>query len=383
MAYDFALLGATGFTGGLTADYLGAHAPESARWAIAGRSAAKLDPVAQRITDSGGSTPETVLVDVKDTKQMRALAEATRVLATTVGPYVEYGEPAVAACANAGTTYCDLTGEPEFVDRMWLAHHDRAYQSGARLVHACGFDSVPHDLGVLHLVRQLATDEPLTVRGYVRAAADFSGGTYQSAVRAFSRVRAASKVAAQRRKAEARTDDRRVRALPKRPGRGPDGLGWALPLPTIDPVVIRRSARALPEYGPDFSYGHYAHFSSLPMAAATVVGAGGALAVAQLPPGRDLLLRLRAAGEGPSQTKRDASWFTVTFVGESAGRQITTRVSGGDPGYAETARMLGESALCLAFDAGLPDVAGQTTTAVAMGGALLTRLDFAETVKIR
>ncbi|MFY0408911.1 saccharopine dehydrogenase family protein [Solicola sp. PLA-1-18] len=375
MAHDIVLLGATGFTGGLTADYLGAHVPDGATWAVAGRSRAKLEAVAQRVADAGGAVPQIEVADITDTRQVRALAESTRVLATTVGPYVEHGEPAVAACAHAGTAYCDLTGEPEFVDRTWLAHHRRAEQTGARLVHACGFDSVPHDLGVQQTVALLPDDVPLTVRGFVTANADFSGGTYHSAVRAFSRVRQSGRVAAERRKTEGRAPGRRVRALPARPERGPGGQGWALPLPTIDPVIVRRSARALPAYGPDFSYGHYALFGGLPMMAASAAGAGAVLAVSQLPPGRDLLLKVRSQGEGPSQAKRDRSWFKVRFVAEGGGETVTTEVSGGDPGYTETARMLGESALCLALD-DLPDVAGQVTTAVAMGDALSSRLDF-------
>lgn len=374
MPYDIVLLGATGFTGGLTADYLAQHVPAGSAWAIAGRNQAKLDAVAQRIAAAGGKAPETVVADIGDTTSMRKLAEQTKVLATTVGPYVEYGEPAVAACANAGTDYCDLTGEPEFVDRMWLAHNARAEQTGSRLVHACGFDSVPHDLGVLNTVKQLPEGVPLTVRGYVRASADFSGGTYHSAVRAFSRMRQSNKIVAKRRQAEARPSGRRVRALPDRPGRGPQGDGWVLPLPTIDPVIVRRSARALERYGPEFSYGHYAHFKRLPMVAAAAIGAGGMVAMSQLPPGRDLLLRLKAQGEGPDQAKRDKSWFKVRFIGEGGGQSVVTEASGGDPGYTETARMLSESAMCLAFD-DLPANAGQVTTAVAMGDALTTRLD--------
>ncbi|MGH3425186.1 MAG: saccharopine dehydrogenase NADP-binding domain-containing protein, partial [Nocardioidaceae bacterium] len=211
MTYDFALLGATGFTGGLAADYLAAHAPAGTRWAIAGRDPARLDAVAGRIADAGGVVPDPVRADVADDRQMRSLAERTRVLTTTVGPYVEHGAAVVAACAEAGTDYCDLTGEPEFVDRTWLAHHARAERTGARLVHACGFDSVPHDLGVFHHVQQLPEGVPLTVRGYVTASASASGGTYHSAVRAFSRVRQARAAATERRQREPRPAGRRVR----------------------------------------------------------------------------------------------------------------------------------------------------------------------------
>lgn len=373
--YDVVLFGATGFTGGLTAERLAADGPDGMRWAIAGRDAIRLDAVRGRLSGISevGATVATLRADVTDATSIRNLAEQTSVIATTVGPYREYGEPLVAACAAAGTDYADLSGEPEFVDRTWLAQHDRALETGARLVHACGFDSLPHDLGAYVTVLQLPADVPITVAGYVRAGGNISAGTYHSAVRALSRVRQSTAASARRRAAETRPTARRVAALPQRPMRSPDGRGYALPLPTIDPVIVRRSARALERYGPDFRYGHYAVVRSLPTLLAASAVLTGMLAVAQLPPGRDLLLRLRSAGEGPSREQRDKSWFKVAFFGEGGGCRVRTEVSGGDPGYDETAMMLSQSALCLAFDE-LPETAGQVTTVQAMGDALLTRV---------
>ena len=378
MSYDVTLLGATGFAGRLTARYIAEHLPEGATWAIAGRNTAALEDLQDQLA-TAGTAPEVVRVDIDDAATVRAAAEQTKVLATTVGPYIEYGEPVVAACAQAGTAYCDLTGEPEFVDRMWLRYDALARRTGARIVHACGYDSVPHDLGVFYTVSQLPDDVPITVRGYVTASAGFSGGTYHSAIHGISRVRQADAVGKQRREREARPADRRVRALPSRPERGPGGHGWALPMPTIDPAIVRRSARNLDRYGPDFRYGQYALFKRLAVAAGTTAGLGGVLAAAQLPPLRNALLRLKRPGDGPSEQQRARSWFRIQFVAEAGGETIETQVSGGDPGYDETARILGESALCLAFD-DLPDRGGQLTTAVAMGEHLLQRLDFAETL---
>ncbi len=378
-AYDVILFGATGFTGGLTAERLAARGPKGLRWAIAGRDPRRLEAVRSRLAGLGpvGESVELLSADVNDVASLRSLAEQTSVVATTVGPFTQYGEPLVAVCADIGTDYADLTGEPEFVDRMWLAHHERAVQTGARLVHACGFDSVPYDVGTWFTVKQLPEGVPITVSGYVRARASVSGGTYHSAVRGLSRVRQSSAAAADRRKVEGSgSDGRRVRALPQRPTKGPDGRGWALPLPTLDPVVIRRSARALERYGPDFSYGHYALVQSLPMAVGAPLVLGGLLAAAQVPQGRDLLLKLRKQGDGPSAEQRARAWFKVRFVGAGGGRRVVTEVSGGDPGYDETAMMLSQSALCLAFDA-LPSTAGQVTTVQAMGDALLGRLQTA------
>src|SRR5450755_331019 len=165
--YDIVVFGATGFTGALTAEYL-AHAGAETRWAIAGRNRAKLESVRERLAGIDPVAAELPLIeaDVGDPASIRRLAESTKVVISTVGPYIHYGEPLVAACAAAGTDYVDLTGEPEFVDLMWLRHHEQAERTGARIVHSCGFDSIPYDLGVLHTVGQLPDGVPLRIDGF-------------------------------------------------------------------------------------------------------------------------------------------------------------------------------------------------------------------------
>jgi short subunit dehydrogenase-like uncharacterized protein len=366
--HDIVIFGATGFTGALTAEYLAGHA-NGLRWALAGRNRAKLEALSRRL----GVDVPLLHADVTDERSLRSVAEAARVVITTVGPYVSYGEPLVAACAAAGTDYVDLTGEPEFVDRMYVRHHAEAVKSGARIVHACGFDSIPHDLGVLFTVEQLPEGVPLEVRGFVRAGGKPSGGTFHSAMTAFTRVRQTQQAHKERRDMEPRENGRRVRLVAK-PHRE---LGfWAVPMPTIDPQVIARSARALDRYGPDFSYGHYAGVKRLPIALGGVAGVASLFAAAQVPPVRKALLGRLSPGDGPSEADREKGWFKVRFVGEGGGKRVVTMVSGGDPGYSETAKMLAQSALCLAQD-DLPPTAGQVTTAVAMGDALITRLQSA------
>jgi short subunit dehydrogenase-like uncharacterized protein len=196
--YDVALLGATGFTGALTAEYLAGHASDSTRWALAGRNRAKLEEVRQRLGEDQAERP-LVQADVGDPSSLRALAESTRVLITTVGPYINYGEPVVAACAAAGTDYVDLTGEPEFVDLMWLRYHEQAQDTGARLVHSCGFDSIPYDLGALFSVNHVPEGEAISLEGFVRAGGAPSGGTFHSAVHIMGRLRQGARVARERR----------------------------------------------------------------------------------------------------------------------------------------------------------------------------------------
>ncbi len=376
--YDVVLFGATGFTGGLSAEYLAGHAPPGTRWAIAGRDVARLRAATERLAalDPQAAAVGVIRADSQDPVALRTLAESSAVVASTVGPFTRHGALLVDACARAGTDYLDITGEPEFVDRMWLGHHEVAERTGARLVHACGFDAVPHDLGVWFTLGHLPFDEPLSISGYVRAHAGFSAGTYHSAVRAFGRVRQSSEVARRRRAREGAPTGRRVDSLPQRWHRVPGSSRWAVPLPTIDPIVIRRSASALDRYGPDFRYGHYADVGSLPVAAAAMVGAGGLFAAAQIPPLRGALLNLKSNGDGPDAERRSKAWFRVLFVstvGADTGAPILTEVSGGDPGYDETAKMLAEAALSLAFD-DLPEKAGQLTPVEAMGDALLGRL---------
>ena len=373
--YDVVLFGATGFTGALTAAYLAQHAPAGLLWALAGRNPGKLEQVRTSLAAIDPALGELPLLgaDSTDDASLRAVAEATKVVITTVGPYLLHGEPLVRACAAAGTDYVDLTGEPEFVDRMYLEHHDAAVASGARLVHACGFDSIPHDLGAFFTVQQLGSTEPITLRGVVRAGGTFSGGTFHSALTAFSRAWQMREASVQRRKKEGRPEGRRSRAVAGKPHRDSDLGLWLLPLPTLDPFVVARSGAALPAYGPDFRYSHYAGCKTLRYAAGGALGAGGIGVAAQIPPVRNFLKSKVKQGDGPSEQRRAKSWFTVDMVGESAGRTVHTRVSGGDPGYDETAKMLAESALCLAFDDN-PPTAGQVTTAQAMGEHLLARL---------
>ena len=373
--YDIVLFGATGFTGQLTADYLARHAPPSLRWALAGRSPEKLERVRDRLAelDPELKTLDLLHADVTDAGSLADVAARSRVVITTVGPYLSYGEPLVAACAEAGTDYVDLTGEGEFVDRMYVAHHETARRTGARIVHACGFDSIPHDLGAMFTVQQLAATGPVTVRGVVRAGGRPSGGTFHTAVLGLSRVRQSREAAAARRRVESRPEGRSSRAVAGSPHR--DGLlgFWLLPLPTVDPSIVARSGAALASYGPKFRYSHYAGTKTLRMAAGGAAGVTALGLSAQVKPLRELMLSRIKQGDGPDPSRRERSWFTVDFVGEGDGRTVHTRVSGGDPGYGETSKMLAESALCLAFDDN-PPTSGQVTTAQAMGDNLLARL---------
>ena len=376
--FDIVLFGATGFTGALTAEYLARHGGPTLRWALAGRNLDKLQKVRERLAAvaPGFDAIKLLLADVTDPASIQHIAESARVVITTVGPYIQYGEPLVAACANAGTDYVDLTGEPEFVDQMWLRYHELAVKTGARIVHCCGFDSIPHDLGVWFTVGQLPANVPIKIEGFVRAGGTFSGGTLHSAVTAFSRFRSSLNISKQRRQAQPLPAGRKIGSTGESVHFETELDGWAVPMPTIDPQIVRRSAAALDRYGPDFRYGHFLLLKKLTSVLVLLGGVAAVFAGAQFRLTRDRLLRIKEAGAGPSPEQRSKGWFKVTFIGTGGGKNVETQVSGGDPGYGETAKMLAESALCLAFDK-LPRLGGVLTPVQAMGSALLERLQLA------
>ena len=366
--YDIVIFGATGFTGRLTAEYLGEHLPADASWAIAGRSVQKLESVRGGL---GRPDLPILVADSSDPAALAKIAASTRVLITTVGPYVKYGEELVKACAEAGTDYLDLAGEQEFVDTMFVKYRDTATASGARIVHSAGFDSVPHDLGTYFTVKYFPEDVPITVDGVVQVSAGISGGTYHTVVNYLSRLRQWRAAARARAFSEGQPAGRvsqNPSALPTR------RFGfWLVPFPGVDGQNVAYSGRLLDRYGPDFTYRHWIgtrHFA----AAAGIIGLVMTLLIgAHIKPLRSVLLKLKDAGEGPTEEVRAKSTFTATFHGAGGDRHAVCRVSGGDPGYTETSKILGEAAMSLAFD-DLPQTAGPVTPAAAMGDALIERL---------
>jgi short subunit dehydrogenase-like uncharacterized protein len=399
--FDIVVWGATGFTGRLVAEYL-ARNQEShrARWALAGRDVKKLEEVRRSVATLVPACAELPLLvaDAKDAASLDALVTRTRVVCTTVGPYARYGNELVAACARAGTDYCDLTGEVQWMRRMIDAHHEQARSSGARIVHTCGFDSIPSDLGVLMMqehMREKHGGHLGSVRLYMgpmRGGA--SGGTVASMLTALDEVAA----------------DRSVRRIlgnphaldpdPKQP-RNPaerdvatvrysqEAGQWTGPffMASVNTRVVRRSHALLGyPWGRDFLYTELAGYGpgvkGLARATSMTASLGGAFVALQVKPLRKLLESkvLPAPGQGPSTEDRERGYFVARLLGEGmsprTGRQV--RLKGkvgakGDPGYAATSRMLAESALSLAFDENPPS-GGVLTPASCMGMRLVERL---------
>jgi short subunit dehydrogenase-like uncharacterized protein len=385
---DIVVFGATGFTGKLVAEYL-AEKRTGLRCALAGRNAQKLEAVRAELAaiDPAARDWPIVVGDALDRSDVEAMVKETRVVCTTVGPYARLGRGLVAACARSGTSYCDLAGEPLFLRESIDDNHDVATRTGARIVHACGFDSLPSDLGVFLLHRHFAERGDRLAEAHLRVLGmkgGPSGGTLASAMD--TAARAADP--ANRRKlgdpylllpdGAPRGADRRDQTSV----RFDENTGvWTGPfvMAAINTRVVRRSA-ALLGYGDGFRYDEATETGSgargFLSAVALTAGLGAAAVMLSTPPTRKLAARfLPQPGEGPSRATRESGFFRIAVHGVAAsGARATTLVVGTrDPGYGETAKMLGESTLCLAVDA-LTSGGGVTTPAAAMGDALVARL---------
>lgn len=376
--FDVVVFGATGFTGGLVAEYLAAaSAQEPFRWALAGRNAGKLDEVRQHLQAIPGAiAPELLVADVNDAASLAALAASTTSIITTVGPYALLGEPLVRACAENGTHYADLTGEPQFVHRMREQYDAVAKETGARIVHSCGFESIPPDITVLLALRELrrrvgdlvlgASD--VVVKGGVEGGGGFSGGTWHSAIEAMASAR-------EWWSARPAHPGDNVHAVKTPFFREDHWQRWAMLMPTIDPEVVQHTARVRGDYGHTFSYGHYLVMKNPLALAGLAAGIGGLFTLAQFGPTKRWLLSRRAPGEGPGPEQREKGWFNMFVTASAGGVTVLAKMSGGDPGYGDTAKMMAEAGLCLALDTNLPSAAGVITPASAMGEALLPRLE--------
>lgn len=390
-SYDIVLYGATGFTGALVAEYLAAHAPEGLRWAIAGRSEAKLAAVAQRL---GLDLPQ-LRADAGDRASLDAMARSTRVVITTVGPYALYGEPLVAACVEAGAHYCDLTGETPWVSDMLPKYHEAARDKAARIVNFCGYDSVPSDICTLALVQHLreahgqGTGE---VKAFHAAKGGLSGGTAASMLTMIEQGR--SRDLTKRlllNPEDARDDGRRRR---NKDITGPiydaDVGAWVAPffMGPVNTRAVRRSEALLASigqpYGSEFSYKEAMYLGAKAgrlSATGVAAGLGAFFGLLSWGPTRTLVSRrLPSPGEGPSKDEREAGWTKcIAFAtGDAGARARCELFAHGDPGYKFTSLILSECALALALDAdklvGGPEWGGLLTPASGIGPVLIDRL---------
>jgi short subunit dehydrogenase-like uncharacterized protein len=401
--FDIILYGATGFVGKLTAEYLSAVGG-AARIALAGRSTDRLAAVRDTLGGTAASWP-LIAADASSPRTLTALAERARVVITTVGPYTKYGLPLVAACAEAGTDYADLTGETMFIRDSIDLYHKQAADTGARIVHSCGFDSIPSDLTVYALYKRTLADGAgeLGETNFVlrRMAGGLSGGTIASMMEVMETASTDPDARREMNDPYTLTTDRAAEPelghqsdTPWRRGRdiAPelDGI-WtgAFMMGAPNSRIVRRSNALLDwAYGSKFRYAENMSLgSSVAAPVAAAMGTAGNAAVLalgsryfdKLP--RGLLERIAPKpGTGPSERAREKGHYTVeTYTTTSSGaRYRATMAQRGAPGYKATSVLLGESGLALAFDRDkLSDLRGVLTPAAALGDALLTRFSSA------
>ncbi|TCS07500.1 saccharopine dehydrogenase NADP-binding domain-containing protein [Caulobacter sp. BK020] len=370
--FDVVVHGASGFTGRLVAEHFARRHPDL-RWAMSGRSEAKLAAVRDEI---GAASTPLIVADADDPASLGAMVARTKAVLTTVGPYQLYGSDLVAACAKAGTDYLDLCGEPAWMRQMIDAYEAAAKASGARILFSCGFDSIPFELGVWFVQQEAANrfGAPATrVKGRVRAMrGTFSGGTAASLKATLAAAARDPQVLEYLKDPFALTPDF---AGPRQPhgaavAYDDDLNAWTAPfvMAAINTRNVHRSNWLMGQpYGADFVYDEM--FLTGPgeagEAAAKAVAAGNAAMGAEGGP---------KPGEGPSLAEREAGFYDLLFVALAPdGRQARAGVKGDkDPGYGSTSKMIAETALCL-IDT--PDLAGGVwTPGAALRGKLVERL---------
>jgi len=391
--FDVIIWGATGFTGRLVAEYyLKQYGLDGdLKWAMAGRSQSKLEQVRSSL---GNNAIPLLLADSHDPESLNTLVKRSKVICTTVGPYAKYGNELVAACVENGTDYCDLAGETQWIRRMIDQHHTAAQKSGSRIVHCCGFDSIPSDMGTYFLQREAKSqfgEYCQQVKMRLKAIkGGFSGGTFASMNNVMDEASKDPSVA--------KTIFNPYGLNPEGEQSGPDkadlqsvkydaDLGsWVMPfiMAAINTRVVRRShaLNGYP-YGKDFRYDE--SMVSGEGFSGRLKGYAGLIALGAMMAGKpgSIYKKLQARftpkpGEGPTREERESGFFSFTIIGKFRdGEIMTAKVTGDrDPGYGSTSKMLGESAVCLALDKKVsPKVSGVLTPSTALGNALLKRLE--------
>ena len=394
--FDLVIFGATSFVGQILTEYLFDHIGLSrkVKWAIAGRSEAKLNNLRDSLGEKAAKLP-IIVADSMDQPALEDMCKKSRVIVSTVGPYALYGETLVKVCAENGNDYCDLTGEAYWIKQMILKYEKTAKKSGARIVNCCGFDSIPSDLGNHFLQREgkkqfgkFFNQVKLRVKAMKGGA---SGGTIASMAEMIVAAKADAQVRRDMANPYILCPKKHSYSIKQTSVKGPaydrDFGSWSAPfiMEAINArVVLRSNTLRRMAFGKDFSYGEAmltgAGNSGRLKAIALTAGLAAFAGSMVLDPVRNLMNKfvLPKPGEGPSLQDQLNGFFDIELMGKNArGDKLTAKVTGDrDPGYGCTAKMLAQAGLCLAFDLAKEDKAGGFwTPSTAMGDLLIERLN--------
>jgi len=386
------LWGCTGFTGGLVAEYFATSAPRNIKWALAGRTPSKLEAVRERLTKIDPNCKDLTLIEanITDERSLDEMASQTKVILSTAGPFIKCGTPIVAACVRNSTHYCDITGEVPWIAQLIEKYHEEAVEKKIHIVPACGFDSIPFDLGAFMVARAAESDGGAKwIKGYAKSNGRPSGGTLHTMLNLMETVPVkkiqdphildppAFRSEQIQPKAKDQTSPSYDKYLKT----------WTCPfvMSGVNTRVVRRSSLLLKEadmpYGPnEFYYAETEIKKSFLGAFFHTLAIGCFVIFAYFSLGRAILKRVMPSpGTGPSAAVRAKSWFQIRFVGETVqGNYLSGIFAGGDPGYTETAKMVSNAAICLVDADKLPLPGGVLTSASSMGETLITRLKDAD-----
>ncbi len=332
--YDIIIWGATGFTGKLICNYLANHNDiNNIKWAIAGRDKNRLSQIAKKHSISY------YIANSFDSKSLDKLSEDSQLIITTVGPYSIYGEKLIASCIKNNTHYLDLTGEPNFVKRISSKYKNAAQNSKAIIMHSCGFESVPSDLGAYLTVKQL-NGQNVDLTYYLKTKGRISGGTWASFLNSISLGLGEAKLATNKGTTNNTKKQKKIFYSHR-------FKKWAMIFPVIDKYLVMKSSRNMQEYGEHFNFNLYTLQKSLFSIILIILGIASLSFLSKVKFVKNFLLSRIPSGTGPSKEQRKKHWFEVNIIGKTESKEAQTIISGGDPGYEETAKFISETALCI------------------------------------
>ena len=329
--YDMVIFGATGFTGKLICNYISKHKDaKNLNWSIAGRNKEKLEEISREYS------VDYLLADSFDDSSLNTMSQKAKLIITTVGPYSIYGENLVASCIKNDAHCLDLTGEPDFVKKIYTNYNELAKNSNSIIIHSCGFESIPSDLGAYITVKKINADD-IDLTYYLKTKGKISGGTWASFLNSIS-----SGIGSSAEKLQSSKSQKIKKFFYSK-----EFKRWALIFPVIDKYIVIKSSKNIEGYGENLNFNLYTMQRSLFSIILLISGILTLSFLSKIKFIRKFLLSRIPSGTGPSKEERKKHWFQVTIIGKTESKEVHTTISGGDPGYDETAKFISEMGLCI------------------------------------